>query len=72
MPHIAAETEQIMNNRQLFRSRTDKMVAGVCGGLADYFGISSTLLRVIWAILIFACGTGLLAYIIAAILIPKE
>ena len=62
----------MMNNRQLLRSRSDRMIAGVCGGLAAYFGISSALLRVIWAILIFAFGTGLLAYIIAAIFIPKE
>jgi len=50
------------------------MLAGVCGGIGQYFGIDPTLVRLGWVIVtIFpSCGFGLLAYIIAAIIIPKE
>ncbi|MBI1797234.1 MAG: PspC domain-containing protein [Candidatus Eisenbacteria bacterium] len=58
--------------RRLYRSRTDKKIAGVCGGLAKYFGIDPVIPRVIWVILILAAGTGLLAYAIAWIVIPME
>lgn len=58
--------------KRLYKSRTDKKVAGVCGGIARYFDIDPTIIRVIWAILFFACGTGLLAYIIAAIVMSEE
>lgn len=58
--------------KRLFKSRTDKKIAGVCGGLGQYFGIDSTIVRLIWIISIFALGTGILAYIIAAIVMPDE
>ncbi|ADU27698.1 PspC domain-containing protein [Ethanoligenens harbinense] len=56
--------------KRLYRSRTQRMLAGVCGGIAEYFNIDPTLIRLGWVI--FACmgGTGVLAYIIAAIVIP--
>jgi len=58
--------------KRLFKSRTDRKIAGVCGGLGQYFGIDSTVVRLIWIISIFALGTGILAYIIAAIVMPEE
>ena len=58
--------------KKLYRSETDKKFFGVCGGIAEYFNIDSTLVRLIWAIAIFCLGTGLLAYIIAALVLPKE
>ena len=61
-----------MENKKLYKSRTDKKIAGVCGGIAAYFGIDATLVRVIWAILFFAYGVGLLAYIAAALIMPAE
>jgi len=59
-----------MNNRKLYKSNTDKKIAGVCGGIAEYLNIDSTIVRLIWVIGFFAIGTGLLAYIICALVMP--
>ena len=56
--------------RTLRKSR-DRRIAGVCGGIAEYFGWDPTIVRIIWAVMIFCYGTGLLAYIIAAIIMPE-
>lgn len=45
---------------------------GVCGGIAEYFDIDPTIVRVIWAIMVFAYGTGLLAYFVCALCMPKK
>lgn len=58
--------------KRLYKSQTDKKFCGVCGGIAEFFGIDSTIVRLIWALLIFCAGTGLLAYIIAALVLPNE
>ena len=58
--------------RKLYRSRSDRVVGGVCGGLARYFGIDSTIVRLIFVLLVFANGLGVLAYIIMAIIVPLE
>lgn len=58
--------------KKLCKSATDKKIAGVCGGIAKYFDIDSTLVRLALVFLFLCCGFGLLAYIIAAILMPKE
>jgi len=61
------------NEKRYFRkSRTDQMFAGVCGGLAEYLGVDSTMVRLAWAICVVFGGAGLLLYIIAAIIIPYE
>lgn len=61
------------NEKRYFRkSRTDQMFAGVCGGLANYLGVDSTMIRLAWAICVVFGGAGLLLYIIAAIIIPYE
>ena len=58
--------------KKLKRSLTDRKISGVCGGIAEHFGIDSTLVRLGWAaITLFACGTGIIAYIIAALIIPE-
>ena len=59
-------------SKRLYRSRTDKKIAGVCGGLAHYFGIDPVIPRIIWVVLIFGAGVGLLAYLICWIVIPME
>jgi phage shock protein C len=60
-------------NKKLFKSRTDKKLSGVCGGLAKYFGISSTMVRLIFAIAtIFGYGGMILIYLALAIALPKE
>ena len=58
--------------KKLYRSTTDKMIAGVCGGIAEYFGIDATLVRLGFAVFSMACGTGVLAYILAALIIPEN
>lgn len=58
--------------KRLYRSRNDQKIAGVCGGLAEYFGIDSTLVRLLWLVSIFVFGTGFLLYFIAAIIIPER
>lgn len=59
-------------NKRLYRSSTNYMLCGVCGGIAEYFNIDPTLVRLAWVILSVAgWGTGVIAYIIAAIIIPK-
>jgi phage shock protein PspC (stress-responsive transcriptional regulator) len=62
-----------MEGKKLYRSNTDKMLTGVCGGLANYFGIDSTIIRLIFALLVFfGVGSGLILYIILAIVMPLE
>lgn len=58
--------------RRLYRSRTNRMVGGVAGGLAEYLQVDSTLVRLAIVALFFAAGAGVLAYIIAWIVIPEE
>jgi phage shock protein C len=58
--------------KELVRSRRDKKIAGVCGGFAEYFDIDPTLMRLLWLALLFVGGWGLLAYIIAWIVMPEE
>ena len=58
--------------KRLYRSRSDRMIWGVCGGLAKYFDIEPTIIRIIAVLLIFANGLGILAYIILAIVVPLE
>lgn len=58
-------------SKRLTISNTDKKVAGVCGGIAEYFEIDSTLVRLAWILFIFAGGSGVIGYIIAALIMPK-
>jgi phage shock protein C len=58
--------------KHLYRSRTDRMIGGVCGGLADYFGVDPTLVRVAAVLLGIANGVGVIAYIILLIIVPEE
>ena len=57
--------------KRLYRSRKDKMLAGICGGLAEYFDVDPSLVRLATVLLCLYAGTGLLVYIIAAIIIPE-
>lgn len=58
--------------RKLYRSRSDRMLWGVCGGLAKYFDMDPTIVRVIAVLLVFANGVGIVAYVIMAIVVPLE
>lgn len=59
-------------NKKLYRSRKEKMIGGVAGGLAEYFEIDPTLVRIIFIVSLFLGGSGILAYIILWILVPQE
>ncbi len=63
---------KINSKKRLYRSRTDRRVAGVCGGIADYLAVDPTLVRIIWAIFALAGGPGIVLYIIMAAIIPEE
>lgn len=59
------------NQKRLYRSETDKMLCGVCGGIAEYFNVDATIIRLLW-VLLTCSGPGILAYIIAAVIIPRS
>lgn len=61
-----------MESKTLFRSRTDKIIAGVCGGLGRYFDVDPVLVRIIFVVLAVVKGIGILLYILLAIAIPRE
>jgi phage shock protein C len=58
--------------RRLHKSRADRMLDGVCGGVAEYFGLDSTLVRLAWVLLILVGGMGVLLYIVAMIIMPVD
>ncbi|MFV2016490.1 MAG: PspC domain-containing protein, partial [Candidatus Heimdallarchaeota archaeon] len=57
---------------KLYRSRRNRTIAGVCGGIGEYFDIDPTLIRLLWILFILAGGSGILAYLIAIVLIPES
>lgn len=60
-----------MSSKKLYKSATDKKIFGVCGGLAEYFEVDPTVIRLIWAILAFCGGVGGVAYLVAALVMPN-
>lgn len=58
--------------KRLYRSRRDVIICGVCGGIAEYFDVDPTIVRLIAVFLILGWGAGLIAYFIGAIIIPKN
>ncbi len=68
----SAEYEEEETMKKLYRSNTDRKICGVCGGIAEYLNVDSTVVRLAALIAFFAAGTGLLAYIVAAVLIPER
>lgn len=59
-------------SKKLYRSNVNKMVAGVCGGIAEYFDLDPTLIRLGWVVFCALGGSGILVYLIAAIVIPQN
>ena len=59
-------------DKRLYRNTSDQMLAGVCSGIGEYFNIDPTLIRLGWVVFSLAGGSGVLAYIIAAIIIPEK
>ncbi len=64
-------TEVIMQ-RRLYRSRTDKILAGVCGGLSEYSGVDPTLVRLVFVLLALAGGPGIIIYLIMWLITPLQ
>jgi phage shock protein C len=61
------------NDKRLYRSRKGQMLAGVCAGLAEHFGVDVNLVRLVFAIVtIFSAGLGLLIYLAAWVILPEE
>ena len=60
-----------MNGKRLYRSETNQMLCGVCAGIAEYFGVDPTIVRLAFVLLCFGWGSGLLAYIVAALIMPE-
>jgi len=58
--------------KKLYRSRSDRMLAGVCGGLASYFGVDVTIVRILFALFALAGGPGLILYGILYVIIPED
>ena len=61
-----------MNRRSLYRCRHDRQIAGVAAGVAEFFDLDPTLVRLVWFLSIFFGGFGLLLYIVMAIIVPNE
>lgn len=62
----------MMENKKLYRSTSNRMLAGVCAGLAEFFGLDPTLVRLGWVVFCALGGSGVLAYLIAAFIIPEN
>ena len=57
---------------RLHKSSSDRKIAGVCGGIAEYLGVDPVIIRLAWALLAFGWGTGILIYILCACILPEE
>jgi phage shock protein PspC (stress-responsive transcriptional regulator) len=62
----------VQKEKKLFRSESDKMIAGICGGLAVYLGLDPTVVRVLWVVLSLFNGVGIILYFILWFVIPTE
>lgn len=58
--------------KRLYRSRSNRMIAGICGGIGEYLGIDPTLIRILWILFTLAGGSGILVYIILWIIVPEH
>jgi phage shock protein C len=67
-----ARKKETHMQKRLQRSRTEKMIGGVCGGFAEYFNVDPTLVRVIWVAMTLIVGIGILLYLILWLVMPLE
>ncbi len=63
---------KVEESKKLYRSRKDRVLFGVCGGIAEYFNIDPTIVRLVWVIMTLIYGVGILLYIILTLIVPKE
>lgn len=59
-------------DKRLYKSDTNAVIAGVCGGIGEFFNIDPTLIRLVWVIFCLAGGSGIVAYILAMFIIPRR
>jgi phage shock protein C len=71
-PYCGRRIGAVAGRRKLMRSRAERKIAGVCAGFAEYFDLDVTVVRVVWLIVALFGGGGILAYIIAWIVMPEE
>jgi phage shock protein PspC (stress-responsive transcriptional regulator) len=74
MPEGTDQMAAVADGRVLRRSKTDRQIAGVCGGMAEYFGVDSTAVRLLWVILSIFVGAiigGVIVYLLAWLIIPR-
>jgi phage shock protein PspC (stress-responsive transcriptional regulator) len=69
--YVAGNRKGTTNGR-IHKSSRDKKLAGVCGGIAEWLGVDPMIIRLAWAALILGWGSGLLAYIVCALVLPEE
>lgn len=69
---VIKQGEDSIVDKKLRKSEVDKVLFGVCGGLGEYFGISTSMIRILWVIAILFFGTGFLAYFICMLLMPRS
>ena len=62
----------IIELKRLYKSNRDRKLAGVCGGIAEYFNVDPTIIRLIFVFISLAYGTGIITYIICALVIPER
>lgn len=63
---------KVSTSKRLFRSKSDRILGGVCGGIAEAYNVDPTLVRLLWVLLSFVWGVGILLYIIAWIIMPVK
>lgn len=69
---IIGASNMTNNIKKVYRSKQNRILAGVCGGIGEYFGIDPTLVRIIWIVFILMGGAGILAYLICWLMIPER
>ena len=70
--HKLQKSEDVIMKKPLYKIEEGKKVCGVCGGIAEYFGFDPTLVRIAWVLFTALGGSGIIAYIICAIIMPKK
>ena len=68
---IVSKNGEVKTNGRIHKSVKDKKIAGVCGGIAEYLNADPTIIRLVFALMVLGWGTGVLAYIVCALILPE-
>ena len=68
----SAEQEEEETMKKLCKSNTNRKICGVCGGIAEYLNVDPTIVRLVWALMVFGWGVGVPLYIVCVIVLPEE